>query len=218
MVLLISSTLKHIRPVKALNVVNIQKAKYKHVQWRCYSNKVDTLVEKSCDPKRSLSLAPMMEYTDRHYRHMIRILSRSTILYTEMVTANAIVHQHNLASKEGDEDALRRIKRFVAQSKASPLEDPCVLQLGGADRELLYNAARIVHSEYADTCNYTAMNLNCGCPSSKVVSSGCFGAALMHEPILVRDITRAMSEGCNHQTPVSNKFKQILRIKLKSKL
>ncbi len=116
-----------------------------------------------------LSVAPMMDWTDRHCRHFHRQLSRHAVLYTEMVTADAVIH--------GDRD---RLLGF------DPIEHPVVLQLGGSDPAKLAEAARIG----ADR-GYDVINLNCGCPSDRV-QSGTFGACLMRDPAHVARLVEAM--------------------------
>ncbi len=116
-----------------------------------------------------LSVAPMMDWTDRHCRVFHRFLSRRALLYTEMVTTNAVIH--------GDRD---RLLGFDA------VEHPVALQLGGSDPALLAQAARI-----GADWGYDEVNLNVGCPSDRV-QSGCFGAALMLQPALVMECAAAM--------------------------
>jgi tRNA-dihydrouridine synthase A len=111
----------------------------------------------------------MMEWTDRHCRFFLRLLSRHARLYTEMVTSAAIVH--------GDRE---RLLGF------DPAEHPVALQLGGADPRELAEAARI-GADYG----YDEINLNCGCPSDRV-QTGRFGACLMGEPALVAACVAAM--------------------------
>jgi tRNA-dihydrouridine synthase A len=118
---------------------------------------------------RTLSVAPMMDWTDRHCRYFHRILAPDALLYTEMVTTGAILH--------GDAD------RFLAYN---PEEHPLALQLGGSDPEDLVACARI-----AEQRGYDEINLNVGCPSDRV-QRGRFGACLMLEPDLVRDCMSAM--------------------------
>ncbi len=118
-----------------------------------------------------LSVAPMMDWTDRHCRHLHRLMSRHALLYTEMVTAAAVVH--------GD------TARLLAYGQA---EHPVALQLGGSDPALLAQATRI-----ASDMGYDEVNLNCGCPSDRV-QSGRFGAILMTEPDLVAACVRAMRD------------------------
>ncbi|WP_375552386.1 tRNA dihydrouridine(20/20a) synthase DusA [Rhodophyticola porphyridii] len=116
-----------------------------------------------------LSAAPMMDWTDRHCRYLHRLMSRNVLLYTEMVTAPAVIH--------GDRD---RLLGF------DPAEHPVALQLGGSDPRELAEAARI-----AAGYGYDEINLNIGCPSDRV-QSGCFGAVLMERPGLVADCVAAM--------------------------
>ena len=115
------------------------------------------------------SVAPMMEWTDRHCRAFHRTLSQRALLFTEMVTADAVIH--------GDR---QRLIGF------SPDEHPVVLQLGGSEPDKLAEAARI-----AEGFGYDEVNLNCGCPSERV-QSGAFGACLMREPDLVARCVAAM--------------------------
>ncbi len=118
---------------------------------------------------RRLSVAPMMDCTDRHARYLLRLISRHTLLYTEMVTAQALLR--------GDADYLIGY---------SPVEHPLALQLGGSDPAQLAQAARI-----GADFGYDEINLNVGCPSDRV-QSGRFGACLMAEPALVGDCVAAM--------------------------
>lgn len=119
----------------------------------------------------TLSVAPMMDWTDRHCRYFHRLLAPRALLYTEMVTTGAVVH--------GDRD---RLLGFDAA------EHPLALQLGGSDPEDLARAARI-----GAGFGYDEINLNVGCPSDRV-QKGRFGACLMKEPELVRDCLAAMRE------------------------
>ncbi len=122
---------------------------------------------------RRLSVAPMMERTDRHCRYFLRLISRHVLLYTEMITTAAILR--------GD---TRRLLRFDA------FERPVALQLGGGDPGELANCARIAESH-----GYDEVNLNVGCPSNRV-RSGRFGACLMAEPELVARCVEAMKGAC----------------------
>jgi tRNA-dihydrouridine synthase A len=122
----------------------------------------------------------MMDWTDRHCRVFHRQMTRRAMLYTEMVTAPAIVHGPK-----------PRLLDF------SPVEHPVALQLGGSDPADLAQAVRI-----ANAWSYDEINLNCGCPSDRV-QSGCFGAVLMERPQLVADCLRAMMGETD--TPVSVK-------------
>jgi tRNA-dihydrouridine synthase A len=123
---------------------------------------------KEYQPHR-LSIAPMMDWTDRHCRHFHRLMTRRAMLYTEMVTAAAVIH--------GPRD---RLLAF------SPEEHPVALQLGGSDPAELAQAVRL-----ASPYGYGEINLNVGCPSDRV-QSGCFGAVLMERPALVADCVAAM--------------------------
>jgi tRNA-dihydrouridine synthase A len=116
-----------------------------------------------------VSIAPMMEWTDRHCRYFLRLISPHARLYTEMVTAQAVLH--------GDRE---RLLGFDAA------EHPVALQLGGSDPDMLARAATI-----GARFGYDEINLNIGCPSDRV-QSGRFGACLMEEPPLVRDCVAAM--------------------------
>ena len=122
------------------------------------------------DPWR-LSVAPMMDWTDRHCRFLHRLITRRTRLYTEMVTTGALLH--------GD---VERHLDFSGQ------EHPVALQLGGSDPADLAHCARL-----AAQWGYTEINLNCGCPSERV-QRGAFGACLMAEPDLVADCIKAMQD------------------------
>lgn len=125
-------------------------------------------------PHKTISVAPMMDWTDRHCRYFHRLLTPSLLLYTEMVTANALIH--------GDSE------RHLRYDES---EHPVALQLGGSDPQALAKAVKI-----AAPYNYNEMNLNCGCPSDRV-QSGAFGACLMAEPQLVRDCIKAMQDVSN---------------------
>jgi tRNA-dihydrouridine synthase A len=115
------------------------------------------------------AVAPMMDWTDRHCRVLHRLLSARTRLYTEMVTADAVLRGMR-----------ERLIGF------SDIEHPVALQLGGADPAKLAEAARIGAER-----GYDEINLNVGCPSDRV-QSGCFGAALMKEPARVAECVAAM--------------------------
>lgn len=116
-------------------------------------------------------VAPMMEWTDRHCRYFLRLISRRSFLYTEMVTAAAVLYGNR-----------ERVLGF------SPEEHPVGLQLGGSDPKRLAEASKI-----GATYGYDEINLNIGCPSDRV-QSGRFGACLMAEPDLVAECVAAMSE------------------------
>src|SRR6201996_848512 len=127
------------------------------------------------DLTHRFSVAPMMDWTDRHCRFLHRLLSARALLYTEMVTAEAILH--------GDRTRLLGY---------DPRENPVALQLGGSEPERLAEAAKI-----GADFGYAEINLNVGCPSDRV-QSGRFGACLMREPALVADCVAAM----RHAVPI----------------
>ncbi len=120
---------------------------------------------------RQISVAPMMDWTDRHCRFFHRLLAPGALLYTEMVTTGAVIH--------GDREHLLGF---------DPAEHPVALQLGGSDPDELAQAATI-GAEFG----YDEINLNVGCPSNRV-QKGRFGACLMKEPELVRDCLAAMRQ------------------------
>jgi tRNA-dihydrouridine synthase A len=128
-------------------------------------------------------IAPMMDWTDRHCRAFHRHLSRRARLYTEMVTADAVLH--------GD---VERLLWFDAR------EHPVALQLGGSEPEKLAAAARI-----GAGLGYDEINLNVGCPSERV-QSGAFGACLMREPALVADCLAAMREAASVPVTVKHRL------------
>jgi len=113
----------------------------------------------------------MMDWTDRHCRYFLRLISRRVRLYTEMVTAPALLH--------GD------VPRHLDFDRA---EHPLGLQLGGSDPTALAHGARL-----GERWGYDEINFNCGCPSERV-QTGSFGACLMREPALVADCIRAMRD------------------------
>ena len=116
-----------------------------------------------------MSIAPMMEWTDRHCRYFHRLLSHHTLLYTEMVNAGAVIH-----------GGTERHLRFNAE------EHPVALQLGGNEPATLARSAQL-----GAQWGYNEINLNCGCPSDRV-KRGAFGASLMKAPALVADGVKAM--------------------------
>jgi tRNA-dihydrouridine synthase A len=118
---------------------------------------------------RTLSIAPMMAYTDRHFRVLMRLLNKNILLYTEMVTSASLL--------QGDP---------VRQLAFSAVEKPLALQLGGADPQELALCAKM-----AQEWGYDEVNLNVGCPSDRV-QSGNFGACLMKTPALVADCVASM--------------------------
>lgn len=131
------------------------------------------------DHNARLSVAPMMDWTDRHCRYFHRLLTRNTLLYTEMVTAPALVRG----------GALHLLEH-------APEDHPVALQLGGSDPVELAQAARI-----GAAAGYDEINLNVGCPSDRV-QSGCFGAVLMETPGLVADCVAAMQDAVDVEVTV----------------
>ena len=133
-------------------------------------------------PDRKLSIAPMMDRTDRHFRYFLRLISKHTLLYTEMITSRAIVH--------GDRDHLLDY---------SEREHPLALQVGGSDPAELSACTQI-----AEDMGYDEVNLNVGCPSDRV-QSGKFGACLLAEPELVAECVGTMQN--NVSIPVTVKMR-----------
>lgn len=126
-----------------------------------------------------LSVAPMMDWTDRHCRYFHRLLTRQSLLYTEMVTAPALVR-----------GGAMHLLEFNAA------EHPVALQLGGSNPHELAQAARL-----GADAGYDEINLNCGCPSDRV-QSGTFGAVLMKDPGLVSECVAAMIEASEKEVTV----------------
>ncbi|MCE9687056.1 tRNA dihydrouridine(20/20a) synthase DusA [Shewanella sp. AS16] len=124
----------------------------------------------SLELDRTFSIAPMLDWTDRHYRYFARLLSSKALLYTEMVTTGAILHGR------GD---------YLAYNRE---EHPLALQLGGSNPEDLAKCAALAAQR-----GYDEVNLNVGCPSDRV-QNGRFGACLMAEPALVAECVDAMKQ------------------------
>jgi tRNA-dihydrouridine synthase A len=133
--------------------------------------------------KRTLSTAPMMDWTDRHCRVFHRQITRHTWLYTEMVTTGALVH--------GD------VERHL---RYDDIEHPIALQLGGSDPADLAKSAKL-----GEQWGYDEVNLNCGCPSERV-QKGAFGACLMQEPQLVADCVKAMRDAVSIDVTVKHRI------------
>ena len=130
-----------------------------------------------------LSVAPMMDWTDRHCRYFHRLITRHTRLYTEMVTTGALRH--------GD------VPRHLDFNDE---EHPVALQLGGSDPDDLAHGARL-----AQQWGYDEVNLNCGCPSPRV-QRGAFGACLMNEAELVARCVAAMRDACTLPVTVKHRI------------
>jgi tRNA-dihydrouridine synthase A len=144
--------------------------------------KMRTAEPKIMNPWR-LSIAPMMDWTDRHCRYFHRLLTKRTRLYTEMVTSGALLH--------GD------VPRHLDFNDE---EHPVALQLGGSEPQDLAHCARL-----AQQWGYDEVNLNCGCPSERV-QRGAFGACLMAEPQLVADCVRAMRDAVTIPVTVKHRI------------
>ena len=129
-----------------------------------------------------VSIAPMMDWTDKHCRYFYRLISKNVQLYTEMITTKAILR--------GDKN---RLLDFNA------IENPLVLQLGGSDPKEMAACALI-----AQDWGYDEVNINVGCPSDRVLS-GSFGACLMKEPNLVAQCVESMTDKC--EIPVTVKHR-----------
>jgi len=129
---------------------------------------------------RKVSVAPMMDCTDRHDRYFLRLISKNVMLYTDMIVSEAI--------KRGDK---KKIQSFNLREK------PLALQIGGSSPKILAEAAKI-----GEDFGYDEINLNLGCPSKKVQKNN-FGACLMKEPNLVGECINEMSNSCT--IPISAK-------------
>lgn len=123
---------------------------------------------------RRFCVAPMLDWTDRHTRYLLRLISRNALLYTEMVTTGALLHS----------DPARWLNY-------NPEEHPVALQLGGSNPSDLARCAAL-----AEQWGYDEVNLNVGCPSDRV-QEGAFGACLMATPTLVADCVKAMQDACS---------------------
>ena len=130
-----------------------------------------------------LSVAPMMDWTDRHCRYFHRLITRRTLLYTEMVTTGALLHGN-----------VPRHLDFSAE------EHPVALQLGGSEHHDLAACAKL-----AQQWGYDEVNLNCGCPSERV-QRGAFGACLMAEPNTVADGVKAMRDAVDLPVTVKHRI------------
>lgn len=128
---------------------------------------------------QTFAVAPMMKHTNRHFRYFWRLISKKSILFSEMVMADDIVkHQHNSAI----------LDKYLGD--VSGAENPVVLQLGGNDPETLRRATKVAFEKY-NICHF---DLNCGCPSDTVASTHNMGAAMMLNSSLTADCCRAISD------------------------
>ncbi len=134
-------------------------------------------------PDRRLSVAPMLDWTDRYCRYFLRLISRHTRLYTEMVTTGAILHGERARFLDFD-----------------PAEHPVALQLGGSEPDQLARCARL-----GEQWGYDEINLNLGCPSDRV-QSGSFGACLMLTPGVAADGVKAMRDAVAVEVTVKHRI------------
>jgi len=132
---------------------------------------------------RTLSVAPMIDWTDRHCRRFHRAISQHTWLYTEMITTDALVF--------GDRN------RFLAFNEE---EHPVAFQIGGSDPAQMAQCAK-----WIEAAGYDELNMNVGCPSERV-QKGAFGACLMAEPDLVADCVKAMRDSCSIDVTVKHRI------------
>jgi len=144
--------------------------------------KIPIAVSPESNPWR-LSVAPMLDWTDKHCRYFHRLLSKHALLYTEMVTTGALIH--------GD---VPRHLRFNVE------EHPVALQLGGSEPADLAQCARL-----GQEWGYDEININCGCPSERV-QRGAFGACLMNEAPLVADCVKAMVDAVDVPVTVKHRI------------
>lgn len=132
---------------------------------------------------RKFTVAPMLDWTDRHCRYFHRLLTKKSVLYTEMVTTGALLH--------GDPERHLRFNRE---------EHPVALQLGGSEPQEMAACARL-----AASYGYDEININVGCPSERV-QKGAFGACLMAEPALIAECVSAMQAAVNIPVTVKNRI------------
>lgn len=130
------------------------------------------MINSSSQLDRTVSLAPMLRLTDRHFRFFLRQISPKPLLYTEMIPANALI--------------LGKEKQFLKYHES---ERPLALQLGGNDINIMAEAAKI-----GEDYGYNEININAGCPSDRVAGAGLFGASLIKEPVLLAKIFSAMQK------------------------
>ncbi|MCV6613784.1 MAG: tRNA dihydrouridine(20/20a) synthase DusA [Cellvibrionaceae bacterium] len=133
---------------------------------------------------RRFTLAPMMDWSDRHCRYLWRLISRHAVVYSEMVTTGALLNN-------------KQLERYLGFNQA---EHPIALQLGGSDPAALGACAKL-----AEDWGYDEVNLNCGCPSDRV-QEGKIGAILMAEPQLVADCIKAMQDSCDIDVTIKHRI------------
>ena len=130
---------------------------------------------------KKIYVAPMMQYTDKHDRYFLRLISKNVILFTEMIPSNAIIYGN---------------KKKLLEYNSN--EHPIILQVGGSDPKEIAKCAKIAKTLF----NYDEININAGCPSKKV-ENGMFGACLMDKPFLVGKCVKEIKK--NSKIPVSIK-------------
>ncbi|WP_341801023.1 tRNA dihydrouridine(20/20a) synthase DusA [Pseudoteredinibacter isoporae] len=133
---------------------------------------------------RRFTLAPMMDWSDRHCRYLWRLITKHSVVYSEMVTTAALLHGSQHERHLGYND----------------VEHPIALQLGGSSPEDLAHCAKL-----AEDWDYDEVNLNCGCPSDRV-QEGKIGAILMAEPALVADCIKAMQDACSIDVTIKHRI------------
>ena len=141
------------------------------------------MFKKKSQYKNILSVAPMMNCTDRHCRTFHRLITKYTLLYSEMISSDALINGN-----------LSRLLDF------SDEERPVALQLGGSEPN---NLAKC--SKFAENWGYNEVNLNCGCPSERV-QKGAFGASLMENPNLVADCIKAMKDSVSLEVTIKHRI------------
>lgn len=142
----------------------------------------NTLLKKESSLNRRISVAPMLDWTDKHCRYFLRLISKHSVLYTEMVTTGAIIFG------KGD---------YLSYNQQ---EHPVALQLGGSDPSDMARCT-VLAQEYG----YDEVNINVGCPSDRV-KNGRFGACLMAEPTIVADCVKAMQAGVDIPVTVKSRI------------
>lgn len=142
-----------------------------------------TNIQEKNIPIYKISVAPMLDWTDRHFRYFLRLITKHTLFYTEMIAAPALIL--------GD-----RKKLLDYSSK----EHPLALQIGGSNPDMMAQCAK-----FAEDWGYCEININAGCPSSRV-QAGQFGAVLMKQPELVADCVNKMSQNCTLPVTVKTRI------------
>ena len=161
-----------------------------HTHLRCTRPLHTAMFSMSAQSEQTLSVAPMMAHTNRHFRKFWRLISKRSTLYTEMVVADMMV----AAALNNN---LYQIEKHYGHN--SEVEDPLVLQLGGNDPEKLRQATAL-----ACMSGFRSINLNCGCPSNTVASANSMGAAMMYTPERTAECCAAMIVALNSHKSATN--------------